>query len=100
MWVDLMAIPVDAPHPDNAHVFINFLLQPAVMARISNAVSYPNAVPASLPLIDEAVKQDPVLFPGKEAQANLYTLPVLTDAVAGISERIWASVRKGKATDN
>ena len=100
MWVDLMAIPVDAPHPSNAHAFINYLLQPAVMARISNAVSYPNAVPASLPLIDEAVKQDPVLFPSKEAQANLYTLPVLTDAVAGISERIWASVRKGKAAEN
>ncbi len=96
MWVDLMAIPVDAPHPDNAHAFINYLLQPAVIARISNTVSYPNAVPASLPLIDDAVKQDPVLFPSKDAQANLYTMPVLTDAVAGISERIWVNVRKGK----
>ena len=99
MWVDLMAIPTDAPHPNNAHVFINFLLQPAVMARISNTVSYPNAVPASLPLIDEAVKQDPVLFPSKTVQASLYTMPVLTDAVAGISERIWASIRKGKAAE-
>lgn len=99
LWVDLLAIPVDAPHPASAHAFINFLLQPAVMARISNTVSYPNAVPASLPLIDEAVRNDPVLFPSQQAQENLYTLPVLTDAVAGISERIWKSTRKTKAKD-
>ncbi|NQD38993.1 extracellular solute-binding protein [Permianibacter sp. IMCC34836] len=97
LWVDLLAIPIDAPHPQSAHAFINFLLQPAVMARISNAVSYPNAVTASLPLIDEAVRTDPVLFPSPEAQAKLYTLPVLTDAVAGISERIWKTTQKGKS---
>lgn len=94
LWVDLLAIPVDAPHPSSAHAFINFLLQPEIMAKISNAVSYPNAVPASLPLIDEAVRTDPVLFPSAEAQAKLYTLPVLTDAVAGIAERIWKATQR------
>ena len=44
---DMLAIPADAPHPDTALQFINFLLQPDVMAGITNAVRYPNAVPAS-----------------------------------------------------
>ena len=98
LWVDLLAIPVDAPHPQSAHAFINYLLQPAVMARISNAVSYPNGVPAALPLIEESIRQDTVLFPSAEAQAKLYTLPVLTDAVVGIAERVWRVTRKPAAT--
>src|SRR3546814_14677596 len=28
MWFDQMAIPTDAPHPDNAHAFINFMMKP------------------------------------------------------------------------
>ena len=46
----------DAPDPDNAYAFMNYLLQPEVMAKITNFVTYPNAVPASMPLIDDEVK--------------------------------------------
>ena len=73
----MLAIPADAPNPDNAYAFINFLLQPEVMAKISNFVTYPNAVPASYPLIDEAVKADPNLFPTPEMRANLFTITPL-----------------------
>jgi putrescine transport system substrate-binding protein len=45
---DALAIPADAPHPRNAHVFINYLLRPDVAAKNSNSVSYANPVPASL----------------------------------------------------
>ncbi len=44
-WFDVMVIPADAPNADNAHAFINYVLQPKVMAKITNAVQYPNAVP-------------------------------------------------------
>ena len=40
MWFDLMAIPADAPNPEQAHAFINFILRPEVAASISNEVSY------------------------------------------------------------
>ncbi len=91
LWVDLLAIPVDAANPHAAHTLINYLLQPAVMAQISNAVHYPNAVPASWPAIAPELREDKVLFPPPEVQATLYTMPVLTDAVQGIAERIWTS---------
>ena len=48
LWFDMMAMPTDAPNPDNAYTFLNYLLEPEVMAKISNFVTYPNAVPASL----------------------------------------------------
>ena len=47
LWFDMMAMPTDAPDADNAYAFMNYLLQPEVMAKISNFVTYPNAVPAS-----------------------------------------------------
>lgn len=60
---DTLAIPADAPHPDNAHLFINYLLDPKVAARNSNHVRYANGDSASLPYVDPAVKDDPGIYP-------------------------------------
>ena len=51
MWFDMLAIPKDAKSADNAHAFINYLLEPQVAANNSNLVSYPNANVKSTPLI-------------------------------------------------
>lgn len=40
VWFDLMAIPADAPNPEQAHAFINYILKPEVAASISNEVCY------------------------------------------------------------
>ena len=49
MWFDVAAIPADAPHPGNAHLFINFLMDPAVAAQNSNSTRFPNGNLASQP---------------------------------------------------
>ena len=48
IWFDMFAIPADAPHPDNAHAFINFMMRPEVAAKNSNFVNYANGNAASL----------------------------------------------------
>ena len=48
--------------------------QPEVMAKISDFVTYPNAVPSSYELIAEEVKGDPSLFPTAEVKQNLFTV--------------------------
>ncbi len=63
LWFDMLAIPKDAPHPENAYRFIAFVLQPRVMAGISNAVHYANAVPASLPTVDASIRDNPNIYP-------------------------------------
>ena len=50
MSIDMLGIPDDAPHPDNAHRFIDYILRPEVIAAITNAVSYPNPNLAATPL--------------------------------------------------
>ena len=48
IWFDMYAIPADAPHPDNAHAFINYMMKPEVAAANSNFVHYANGNAASV----------------------------------------------------
>lgn len=71
LWVDTFAIPKDAPHPDNAHRFLDFMMRPEVMAEISNELFYPNALPASRPLLDGALTADRNLYPDAAGMSKL-----------------------------
>lgn len=71
LWTDLVAIPVDAPHPENAHRFIDYLLEPTVIAEISNTVGQANGNAASLPYVAESVRDDPTIYPSEEVYRRL-----------------------------
>ena len=71
MWFDMLAIPADAQHPGNALAFINYLLRPEVAAANANFVAYATANSAALPMIDEALRNDPGVFPTPEVKARL-----------------------------
>ncbi len=65
LWFDMLAVPKDAPHPELAMAFIDFLLQPDAIAGVTNVVHYPNAVPASRGKVDAAVRGDAERLPGR-----------------------------------
>lgn len=94
-WFDVMAIPADAPNVDNAHAFINYVLQPKVIAKITNAVQYPNAVPASLQFVDEQAMADRDVFPPAEAIKNLYTVQPFNQSEQRLLTRAWTRVKGG-----
>lgn len=71
VWFDTLGIPSDAPHPENAHRFLDFILKPEVMAEVSNAVAYANANVAATPLVDAAVREDPGVYPDAETRQRL-----------------------------
>jgi len=71
MWFDTLAIPADAPHPGNAHAFINYLMRPEVAAANSNFVYYANANAAATSLVDEELRSDPGIYPTPEVKARL-----------------------------
>ncbi|MEP3035935.1 MAG: polyamine ABC transporter substrate-binding protein, partial [Pseudoruegeria sp.] len=73
MWFDQMAIPVDAPNPEAAHKFLNFIMDAQNMADASNYVYYANGNLASQPLLEEDVIGDPAIYPNDETIKNLYT---------------------------
>lgn len=94
-WFDVMVIPADAPNPDNAHAFINYVLQPKVIAKITNAVQYPNAVPESLSLVSKEAMADKDVFPPAEALKNLYTVVPSTQAEQRTISRTWTRIKGG-----
>jgi putrescine transport system substrate-binding protein len=96
MNFDMLAIPADAPHPHNALLFINYLLEPAVAARNSNLVKYANANAASTPLVSEAVRGDPNIYPPPDIRAKLVPEPVLSAEYQRLLTRTWTRFKTGK----
>src|ERR1700733_2778972 len=92
---DMLAIPSDAPHKETALQFINFLLQPDVMAAITNKVSYPNAVPASRGMIHPDLLNDAAVYPTLEAMAHMFQIGPVPLAAERARTRMWAQVKAG-----
>jgi putrescine transport system substrate-binding protein len=96
LWIDAMAIPADAPHPANAHAFIDYVLEPKVMAGITNAVRQANGNRASLPFVDEALRNDPTVFPTNEVLDRLHLEQDRSPDFARELTRAWTRFRTGK----
>lgn len=61
-----MMIPADAPHPENAHAWINYILRPEVQAEITNKVKYTSPNAAARKYIASDVLANKIAFPGDE----------------------------------
>jgi len=95
-WFDMLAIPADAPNPDAAHAFINFIMDAQITADITNYVWYANANAASLPLVDEEITSDPGIFPTAEAKARLWASTVYDARTDRTITRLWTRVKTGQ----
>jgi len=96
MWFDQMAIPADAPHPEEAHAFLNYMMRPDVIAKASNYVFYANGNAASKELLDEEVIGDPAVYPDDETMSKLFTTVPLDARTQRLVTRIWTRVVTGQ----
>ncbi|MDE0445483.1 MAG: polyamine ABC transporter substrate-binding protein [Spirochaetaceae bacterium] len=96
IWFDTLAIPSDAPHPDNAHLFLDYMMEPEVAAAVSNYVFYANANRASLPHVDEEVKTDPAIYPSVEVKDNLFADLADSAEFTRLLTRAWTTVKTGR----
>lgn len=95
-WFDAVAIPADAPHPRNAHAFLDYLMAPDVIAGVTNAVGYANGNAASLPLVDAALREDPAVYPPAEVRRNLRTPTARSQEYSRELNRAWTRVKTGQ----
>ncbi|RUT29292.1 polyamine ABC transporter substrate-binding protein [Arsenicitalea aurantiaca] len=95
-WFDLLAIPADAPHPDNAHKFINFVLDAQIAADITNYVYYASGNLAALEFVDDEIKNDPAIYPVGEAAEKLFSLRAHTPQFDRLLTRSWTRIRTGR----
>jgi putrescine transport system substrate-binding protein len=95
-YFDMLAIPADAPHPGNAHALINYLMEPEVIAKVTNKVRFANGNSASLPLVHESIRNDPSIYPSAEVRARLHPDLVESQAFSRDLNRSWTKVRTGQ----
>jgi len=95
-FFDMLAIPKDAKNVDEAYQFINYLMEPKVMAQISNTVFYASGVKASLPFVDPAIRDNPGIYPTPDTMAKLFTLKVQEPKLDRVRTRAWTKVKSGK----
>jgi len=95
LFFDGLMIPADAPHPGNAHRFLNFLMRPEVIAPISDLLRYANGNRASLPLIDPELLADPAAYPSLEGHPEWQAGIIYEPKLERRRTRTWSRVKTG-----
>ena len=95
MWFDMMAIPTDAPNPEGAHKFLNFIMDAQNMAAASNYVYYANGNLASQEFLNEDVIGDTAIYPDEVTLSTLYTVKPLDPKVQRTVTRLWTKIKSG-----
>ena len=96
LWFDMLAIPGDAANVKEAHAFINYLMQPEVIAQVSDYVGYANPNVKAGPFMDQAVLNNPSVYPAAAVMDKLYVSQELPAKVQRAMTRSWTKIKTGK----
>src|SRR5471030_641227 len=95
-FFDVFAIPKDAKNLDEAYQFLNYLMEPKVIAQVSNTVYYASGNLAATPLVNADVRNNPGIYPSADVRAKLFTLKVQDPKIDRVITRSWTKVKTGK----
>ena len=93
VWQDNLAIPKDAPHPEAARAFIEFMLRPESVAGLTNTLFFATANQAATPLVDAAVRDDADIFPPSDVRGRLYADRSMSLKDMRQRTRVWTTFR-------
>jgi putrescine transport system substrate-binding protein len=95
LFFDMMAVPVDAPHPKNAHLFMNYIMRPEVHAAITNKVFYANPNKESRKFIKPEMTQNPTVFPSAADMANMQPPKAINNDIRRQVTRAYTAFKTG-----
>ena len=96
VWFDMLAIPAGAKNIQEAHKFLNYLMEPKVIADISSYVAYANPNPASIPYMDEEITSNTGIYPDEETFKRLYSFNEIPPKLNRVITRAWNRILSGK----
>jgi putrescine transport system substrate-binding protein len=96
LWFDMLAIPKDAPDPDSAYAFINYMMSPQVSADVSDFRRYATANVPALPLVQAAVRDDPGIYPAQELRQKLAVQLADSPEQTRAITRVWQKFKTGQ----
>ncbi len=89
-------IPASAPHPEEAHEFLNFILEPRVIAEITNDIHYGNDNLAARAFVRQDILDDPAVYPPPELRSRLYLPVELGPDYDRLRTRVWTHIKTGQ----
>lgn len=92
VWEDALAIPKGAPHPENAHKFINFLLEPKVGAAIAEFIQYATPNMAAKKLMPDEYINNPGIFPSDQTLSSCESAVYLGADIVRLYEEAWTRI--------
>jgi spermidine/putrescine transport system substrate-binding protein len=93
LWQDTLAIPVGAPHPENAHAFINFMLDGTNGKNIATTIQYATPNKASRDLMEGAYKENPAIFPPDDVIAKCEPGLYLGEEAERVRDEIFTAIK-------
>ena len=93
---DALLIPTGAPHPNAAHLFLNFMMQPRVIAAVTNDIHYANDNLAANTYVNPEILHDPAVYPTPAVEARLYESDEVAPALERIRTRTWTRIKTAK----
>jgi spermidine/putrescine transport system substrate-binding protein len=94
--VDNMVIHKDAPRPDLALKFMNFMLDGRNSAELTNLIGSGNPNLDAVKYIKPEILKNPAIFPDKSVEAKLEQLTDLTSAQRRLRNRLWTEIKAGR----
>ena len=95
IWFDNINIPSDAPHRDNAYLFVDYMLRPEVIARSTNYIGYANANKDAINFVQPRIAQDTAIYPDQLVLQRMQTTEVLTPKMERRRSRTWTKIKTG-----
>src|SRR5580693_736947 len=96
LWFDMLAIPKDAPDPDSAYAFLNYIMTPKVSADISSFKRYATANAAAQELVAPAVRNDPGIYPPPDMLQKLAVQLADSPEQTRVITRMWEKFKTGQ----
>ena len=96
LWFDMIAIPKDANNAEEAHIFLNYLLRPDVIANITNYVAYANPNKSATQLLDPKIRDNKGIYPGAEVRKRLFVFKNLPPKINRQVNRMFTKLAAGQ----
>ena len=95
MFFDVMAIPSDAPHPNNAHIWMNYIMRPEVHASISNKVFYANPNAAATKFVKKEISENKTVYLSDADKKKMTSPEAVNSDIRRLMTRIYTQFKTG-----
>ena len=94
-YIDTLAMPADAPHPDAAYKFLNYIMDPKVIADTVNTIYVESGNGDAAPFIKPEILSDPAIYPPAEQEKKIFAISTSTAEIDRLRTRLWTKVKTG-----